>query len=88
MLFGAITAIARGVIWGTLGGMWLYLRATSPVTTAGKYGVPVLCTVLLATQVGFSLGPPPASPSMLAASSLVSNLLAAGGVYWLEKKRQ
>lgn len=69
-------------------GMWLYFRATSPVTAVGKYGLPVFGALLLATQAAFFFGSPPPSPSVVATSLLITNFVGAGVVYWLEKKQQ
>jgi hypothetical protein len=71
-----------------LGGMWLYLRGTFPVNTGGKYGIPVLSAILLISLAGTSVGPALPSPAAYATVGLISYFLAAGAVYWLERKRK
>lgn len=71
-----------------VGGMRLYLRATAPVTTAGKYGMLVFGIVLLIIQAGLFFGPLPSSPAAAAATGLISYFVYAGVACWLEKKRQ
>ncbi len=63
------------------GGMWLYFRATSPVTAVGKYGLPVFGALLLATQAALFFGPHPPSPSVVETSLLITYFVGAGVVY-------
>jgi hypothetical protein len=70
-----------------IGGIWLYLRATAPVTPAGRYGLPVFGILLLITQAGTTFGPPPPSPTTLATIGLFSYIAFTGLAYWLDNKR-
>ncbi len=71
-----------------LGGIWLYLRATAPVTAAGRYGMPAFGVLLILIQAGYALGPPTPSPAAVAGIGLISYLAFAGVAYWLDKKRR
>lgn len=70
------------------GGIILYLRSTTPVSRIGKFGMPVFGVVLLAVQSLVFFGAPPPSPLAAALTALISYVVFAGVVYWLEKKRQ
>ncbi len=70
-----------------LGGLWIYLRATMPVGSIGKYGMLGFALVLLLIQAGNVLGPLPPSPSTVAGIGLISYIAFAGGAFWLDKKR-
>jgi hypothetical protein len=70
------------------GGMWLYYRATEPVTAGGKYAMPIFGLVMLLLQASTFLGPPPPSPEAAATTALVGYFALAAAVYWLEKKRR
>jgi len=70
-----------------LGGLQLYLRTTSPVGTAGRYGMPMFAIVLLLVQVSWYAGAAPSSPRAVAISGLVSFVAFTGVVAWLENKR-
>jgi hypothetical protein len=69
------------------GGLILYLRATKPVSSLGKYGMPVFGILLLGVQGIVFFGAPPSSPVAAALTALVSYILLAGIVYWLDLKR-
>jgi hypothetical protein len=71
-----------------LGGMWLYFRATNPITTAGKYGLLALGILLLIIQAVFSFGPSLPSLAAVPIIGLITYIAFAGYVYWLDKKRQ
>jgi len=70
------------------GGMLLYLRSTSAVSRLGKFGMPVFSIVLLAVQAVVFFGAPPSSPSAAALTAILSYVVFAAVVYWLEKKRR
>jgi membrane-bound metal-dependent hydrolase YbcI (DUF457 family) len=70
------------------GGMLLYLRATVPVTPAGRYGMIVFGIVLLALNALPVVGPPPPSPNAAAVTALSSYIVFAAIAAWLERKRQ
>lgn len=70
------------------GGIWLYLRATEPVTSAGKYAMMILGFVMLLLQASVFFGAPPPTPEAAAVTALIGYFALAGGAYWLEKKRR
>lgn len=69
------------------GGIFLYLRSSRPLSQVGKWGVPVFGVVLLGLQAMIFFGAPPTSPLAAALTALLSYVVFAGVVYWLEKKR-
>ena len=70
------------------GGIFLYLRASKAVSSIGKFGMLVFGVLLLLMQGIIFFGAPPPSPSAAAVTALLSYVVLAGVVYWLEKKRQ
>lgn len=78
-------ALEAGLLFG---GMLLYLRSTSAVSKVGKYGMPAFGIVLLAVQAVVFFGSPPSSPSAAALTAILSYVVFAAVVYWLEKKRR
>jgi hypothetical protein len=81
-----ITAYALEVAF-LFGGMYLYLRATEPVSRGGRYGMIIFGFVMLAVQALVFFGPPPSSDKAAAVIALVSYFVFAGVAYWLERKR-
>ena len=78
-------ALEAGLLFG---GMLLYLRSTSAVSKLGKFGMPVFGLVLLAVQAVVFFGSPPSSPSAAALTAILSYVVFAAVVYWLERKRR
>ena len=70
-----------------LGGLYLYMRATAPVSRAGRHAMVIFALMLVAVQGGSMLGPPPPSVTAMAVTALVSYLTLAAAAYWLERKR-
>jgi FtsH-binding integral membrane protein len=70
------------------GGIFLYLRATSAVSTIGKYGAPVFGVILLLIQGVVFFGAPPPTAAAAALTGFLAYVVLAGITYWLEKKRQ
>lgn len=70
-----------------LGGLYLYMRVTAPLTRGGRYGMVIFVAVLVAIQGLSTLGPPPPSPRVVAITGLTSYVTLAAIAYWLEKKR-
>ena len=70
-----------------LGGIFLYLRASKPKSSIGKYGMLVFGIVMLLMQGVVFFGSPPDSPSAAALTALISYAVLAAAAYWLEKKR-
>ena len=71
-----------------LGGVWLYYRATTPVSAVGRYGMLVFGVLLTAILAGTTFGPPPPSPEVAATLALVSIVAFTLVAYWLGKKRR
>ncbi len=71
-----------------IGGLVLYLRATTPVSKPGKYGPLVFVVLLLLIQAGTNWGVPPSSTTELAVTALASYLGFAAIIYWIERKRR
>jgi hypothetical protein len=69
------------------GGIYLYYRATKPVTPGGRSGMLIFGLVMLGVQGLAFFGPTPASADGAAVEALLSYLVFAGVVYWLERKR-
>jgi hypothetical protein len=69
------------------GGMWLYLRATTGRSFAGRYGMFLLGLVILAVHCVLFWGRLPPSPAEGAATLGSLYLIFAALAFWLEKKR-
>ena len=70
------------------GGMILYLRATKPINSIGRVGLPVLGVAMLAIQSYIFFGPPPPSPAAAAITALVSYVVFAALAEWLARQRR
>jgi hypothetical protein len=70
------------------GGMIMYLRRTKPLNGFGRFGPPIFGILMLAIQSYVFFGPPPTSPVAAGMTALVSYLVFAAGVYWLDRNRQ
>jgi hypothetical protein len=68
-------------------GMFLYMRATRPVSAIGKIGMPALAVLVAALQVWVFFGPDPASPSAMALTAIASYVVIAAIAGWLDRKR-
>ncbi len=71
-----------------LGGLWIYLRATKPDGKRGRFGIFVLCVVLLLvfTLTTVSQQPPPSGQTM-AVTGFFMYLVICGIAGWLDKRR-
>ena len=69
------------------GGIYLYYRATRPVTPGGQYAMVLFGFAMLGLQALVFLRPPPPSPIAAAITALSSYLMLAGVALWLERKR-
>jgi len=69
------------------GGMILYFRATKPVNTLGRVGLPVFGVVMLAIQSYVFFGPPPVSPAAAAVTALAAYVAFAFIAEWLARQR-
>lgn len=70
------------------GGMWLYLRRTTPINAVGRFGVPVFGVLMIAIQAYVFFGPPPGSPGDLAVTALVFYVVFAAIIGWLSRQRR
>lgn len=68
-------------------GLLIYMRSTRSLVSVGKYGLPVLCVVLLTLNAISSFGSPPASIEYFAATMLVVYLGTIVAASWLDRKR-
>ena len=69
------------------GGIYLYYRASRPVTPGGRYAMVLFGFAMLIVHALAFYGPTPAEASGVAIEALTSYLALAGVAYWLEKKR-
>jgi hypothetical protein len=76
--------IVEGVI--LVGGLILYLRATTPKNLTGKYGMIVFVVVMLAFNL-VMFGPAPTNLRFVAFSSLGSFAVMAGVAFLLDRQR-
>jgi hypothetical protein len=76
--------IVEGLI--LVGGLILYLRATTPKNLTGRYGMIVFVIVMLAFNLAM-FGPPPTNLQFVALSSLGSFAAMAGVAFWLDRQR-
>jgi hypothetical protein len=84
----ANNALAAYIVEGLIlvGGLILYLRATTPKNPTGRYGMIVFVVLML----GFNLamfGPPPTDLQFVALSSLGSFAVMTGVAFWLDRQR-
>lgn len=69
-------------------GLWLYLSATTPKSTIGRYGMTVFVLILLLINAVNIFGPPFGdTKTSLAISALVMYFLFAGVATWLDGER-
>ena len=68
-------------------GMYLYYRATRPVTSGGRYGMVIFGLAMLGVQGRVFFGPPPPTDNSAAITALSAYIVLAGVAYWLEQKR-
>ncbi|UPT77812.1 metal-dependent hydrolase [Sulfurovum sp. XGS-02] len=71
-----------------VGGLWLYLSATTSKSSIGKYGMGIFVILLLLVNAVNIFGPPFGNTkTSLAISALLMYFLFAGLAHWLDKKR-
>lgn len=71
-----------------VGGLWLYLTATTSRLSIGKYGMGTFVIMLLLVNAINIFGPPVGDSKIsLAISALVMYFLFAGLAHWLDRKR-
>lgn len=70
------------------GGMFLYMRRTTAINVLGRFGPPAFGVVMIAIQSYVFFGPPPASVGQLAITALVSYIVFAAVIRWLDGQRR
>lgn len=70
------------------GGMFMYLRRTTPINAVGRFGPPVFGILMIAIQAYIFFGPVPGSPSELAVTALASYIVFAAVIHWLDRQRR
>lgn len=69
------------------GGMFTYMRQTTAINVVGRFGPPAFGIVMIAIQAYIFFGPVPGSPSELAVTALVSYIVFAAIIRWLDRQR-
>lgn len=70
------------------GGLWIYLRSTSPATPAGRFAMPGLVAGLTAFNAYVAASSPPRSRIGLALSNLGAHVALAGLAHWADRYRR
>ncbi len=84
--YAGITFAIESVL--LLAGLWMYVRASHPRTTIGRYGMPLLVVAMLLINAVNIFGPATGdSASAIAASAMVMYFGFAGVAFWLDKHR-
>jgi hypothetical protein len=68
-------------------GIYLYVSATRARDRVGVYAFWALVAVLAIAYLGAIFGPPPPSPQVVAASSLIGYVMVAWG-WWIDRHRE
>jgi hypothetical protein len=83
-------AIATFVLEAVLlvGALWAYLRSSSALTSAGKYGMSIFVVFLVLVNIPNIFGPLTSDSKMaLAVTALAAYFVFAAIAHWLDKKR-
>lgn len=83
--FPAVAYVLESLVF--LAGLWIYLKATTASSFAGKYGMIIFAIFLLVANLANLFGPPPSNVKIMAAFGLFFYLLFAAIAFWLDKKR-
>lgn len=71
-----------------LGGLWIYARTTKADGKRGRYGIYLLCGMLLSVFVMTTMSQePPPSPTVLAGSGFFMYIVICSLAGWLDKRR-
>lgn len=68
-------------------GLWVYLRSTKGKSFSGKYGMPILCVILLIMNAYNVFGPTPTSTEFFAIRMLAALVFTSVVAFWLDRKR-
>lgn len=78
-----VTLVLEGAL--LLGAMGLYLQKSRPLTSGGRYAMPVFCLAILLMQAGMLFSPPPPSDRVMATTALIAYALLAAVIAWVER---
>ena len=70
------------------GGMFMYMRRTAAINAVGRFGPPAFGILMIAIQAYVFFGPVPGSPGELAVTALVSYIVFAAVIQWLDRQRR
>ena len=70
------------------GGMFMYMRRTTAINAVGRFGPPAFGVLMIAIQAYIFFGPVPGSPGELAVTALVSYIVFAVVIQWLDRQRR
>jgi hypothetical protein len=84
--YPVLTLALEGLL--LFGGLVVYLRVSRTRSGSRPYSLPVLAVAIFAMQAGMLVGPPPSSDRAMAATALLSYVVIAVVVAWLERGRQ
>lgn len=80
-----VTLVLEGAL--LLAAMRLYLQESRPLTSRGRYSMPIFGLAILLMQAGMLFSPPPPSDRAMAITALIAYALLAAVIAWLEKGR-
>lgn len=70
------------------GGLFVYMKRTMAVNVVGRFGPPAFGILMIAIQTYIFFGPPPSSAGELAITALVSYIVFAAVIQWLDRQRR
>jgi hypothetical protein len=80
-----LTLAVEGLL--VFGSLAAYLKVSRTRVGSRPYSLPALAAVIFALQAGMLVGPPPSSDRAMAAMALLSYVVIAAAVAWLERGR-
>jgi hypothetical protein len=80
-----VTLVLEGAV--LFAAIRLYVRESQPLTTRGRYSIPLFGLAILLIQAGMLFSPPPSSDRAIATTALIAYALFAALVAWLEGGR-
>lgn len=80
-----LTVLLEGAL--LFGAMWLYMARSRPLTSRARFSIPVFGLVVLSVQAAMVFSPPPPSDKAMAATALMSYVVCAAVIAWLERGR-
>lgn len=70
------------------GGMCMYMRRTTAINAVVRFGPPAFGILMIAIQAYIFFGPVPGLPGELAVTALVSYIVFAAAIQWLDRQRR